>query len=172
MERQQNVNQEDRRRQRKQDEDHWDKLNEQGLREIWGNPEHGRYSPTYGRGSTKHETRDQRGPRDTKEIRDPRGEEKDPRDQRESREHRRSRDSWDSRDSRDSDYYESGARPRTQREKTTRDKSRGRYREEYRDSSWDSNKDRRGADRSNSRERRDGRDADRDNRPSYGRRGR
>ena len=170
--RQSNGEQEDRRRKDKQDDDYWDRSNEQGLKEIWGNPELERWSPTYGRGSTLHEARDQRGPRDTREVRGPRDEERDPRDPRGPREHRDSRESRDSRDSRDSDYYETGARPRPQREKRRRDNSRGRYREEYRDSSWDNNKDRRYADRSNSRERRDGRDADRDSRPSYGRRGR
>ena len=167
--RQNNADQEDRRRKdNRQDDDYWDRNNQQALREIWGESGQRRWSPSYGRGSTppdssRDEPRDSRDTREPREPRDSRDEPKEPREPRESR---------DSRDSRDSDHYESGARPRPQREKRRRDNLRGRYREEYRDSSWDRNRDRRYVDRSNSRERRDDRGVDRDRRPSYGRRGR
>ena len=163
--RQSNADQEDRNRKDRQDDDYWDRINQQALREMWGDTEKDRWTPPYGRGSTPHgssgndprDPRDQRGSRDT---RGPRGSRDEPRDPR------------DSMDSRDSDNYEAGARSHPQREKRKRDNSRDRYRQEYRDSSWDRNRDRRHADRSNSRERKDDRDADRDRRPSYGRRGR
>ena len=53
-------------KQERQEREYWDEQNEQGLREMWRNPEDDKYSPSYGRGATRQEERDQRGPRKTK----------------------------------------------------------------------------------------------------------